>query len=205
MLFLTSYYDAAQQLKPKQKLEFYDAVLGYGLYGIEPERINNSISSLWFVVKNLIDASKEKSENASKGWSKRKALHDATSNAAIVSASMLASDNTKCTDNAVMDAATMQTHAESTVKKKPDIFSDFAGGDEELLKSLREFAQMRTRIKKPMTDRAKTMLCNKLEKFSRDDWIAILDQSIYAGWQDIYALKPEEQAVQDDYVEFPKL
>lgn len=70
---------------------------------------------------------------------------------------------------------------------------------------MREFAQMRTRIKKPMTDRAKQMLCNKLEKFDRHDWKAILDQSIYAGWQDIYALKQDDQYEQSTEMEFPRL
>lgn len=99
----------------------------------------------------------------------------------------------------------VKTLPESAVKKKPDIFSDFAHGDKALLESLREFAQMRTRIKKPMTDRAKQMLCNKLEKFDRNDWKAILDQSIYAGWQDIYALKQDDQYEQSTDMEFPRL
>ena len=98
-----------------------------------------------------------------------------------------------------------RTLPESAVKKKPDIFSDFAHGDKALLETLREFAQMRTRIKKPMTDRAKQMLCTKLEKFDRHDWKAILDQSIYAGWQDIYALKQDDQYEQSTEMEFPRL
>lgn len=56
-----------------------------------------------------------------------------------------------------------------------------------------------------MTDRAKQMLCNKLEKFERHDWKAILDQSIYAGWQDIYALKQDDQYEQSTEMEFPRL
>ena len=57
----------------------------------------------------------------------------------------------------------------------------------------------------PMTDRAKQMLCTKLEKFDRHDWKAILDQSIYAGWQDIYALKQDDQYEQSTEMEFPRL
>ena len=49
------------------------------------------------------------------------------------------------------------------------------------------------------------MLCNKLEKFDRHDWKAILDQSIYAGWQDIYALKQDDQYEQSTAMEFPRL
>ena len=136
---------------------------------------------------------------------KRKSVHDESSDAMNVSASKSADCNDDAHMVSVDNAPTIKSSAESAPKKKADIFADFAGGDEELLKSLREFAQMRTRIKKPMTDRAKTMLCNKLEKFDRDDWIAILEQSIYGGWQDIYALKQQEQHPQEMQMEFPRL
>lgn len=74
-------------------------------------------------------------------------------------------------------------------RDKVDIFSNFANGDDELLTALREFNQMRNRMKKPMTDRAKQMLCNKLnEKFQPCEWVAILEQSVYRNWSDIYPL-----------------
>lgn len=196
-VFRRNYFDAISALKNKEKLELYDAICGYVFEENEPTFNSKKAESCFILIKFLLDKEQERSDIASKGWSTRKSSHRNIKNDMNVISSM----TSKSTDNQM----NVMTSSESTVKKKPDIFFDFAGGDEELLKSLREFAQMRTRIKKPMTDRAKTMLCNKLEKFSRDDWIAILDKSIYAGWQDIYALKPEEQAVQDDYVEFPKL
>ena len=47
---------------------------------------------------------------------------------------------------------------------------------------------MRTRIKHPLSDRAKAMLVSKLQTFPRDQWIAILDQSIFHSWQGIFPL-----------------
>ena len=74
-------------------------------------------------------------------------------------------------------------------QKKPDIFAEFSGDNAELLNALREFGEMRKRMKKPMTDRAKTMLCNKLNKdFQPCEWVEILEQSIYHNWADIYSL-----------------
>lgn len=73
------------------------------------------------------------------------------------------------------------------------IFLNFANGDAELLTALREFNQMRNRMKKPMTDRAKQMLCNKLnEKFQPCEWVAILEQSVYRNWSDIYPLSNDK-------------
>ena len=64
---------------------------------------------------------------------------------------------------------------------------------EEVKNSIYEFIKMRKLIKKPMTDRAVTMLINKLEKLSsdKDIQIKILEQSILKNWTDIYPYKEE--------------
>ena len=191
------YYDALSAMSSKARLELYDAICAYTFNGIEPTLKAKRAQVYFNLIKQSLDNDAKRSERASKGWMKRKSAHDGSSNAM----NMSASPKTRCDDYAL----TEKSPAESTPKKKADIFADFAGGDKELLKSLREFAQMRTRIKKPMTDRAKQMLCNKLEKFDRHDWKAILDQSIYAGWQDIYALKQDDQYEQSTEMEFPRL
>ena len=77
-------------------------------------------------------------------------------------------------------------------EKKADAFSEFAGNDTDLLEALRDFEKMRKSIKKPMTDRAKTMLVNKLQReFQPSIWIPVLDQSIKNCWLDVYPLKEQ--------------
>lgn len=97
-------------------------------------------------------------------------------------------------------------------EKKADAFSAFADGDIELLSALRDFEKMRNKIKKPLTDRAKTMLINKLSKeFSSEDWIPALEKSISHCWQDIYPLKerdneqPQRRSAMDDLKELHEL
>lgn len=86
-------------------------------------------------------------------------------------------------------------------KKKADAFSLFAGDDSELLAALRDFEKMRKSIKKPMTDRAKKMLVNKLARgFTQDLWILVLEQSINRCWIDIYPLKEQTQQKQGNSV-----
>ena len=65
--------------------------------------------------------------------------------------------------------------------------------DEEVKNSIYEFIKMRKLIKKPMTDRAVTMLINKLYKLSNNKQIQIkiLEQSILKNWTDIYPYKEE--------------
>lgn len=72
-----------------------------------------------------------------------------------------------------------------------DLFSVFAGTDEPLLKTLKDFEKMRNRLKKPLSDRAKSMLLSKLQLFPRDQWIPILEQSIFHCWQGIFPLKED--------------
>lgn len=79
-------------------------------------------------------------------------------------------------------------------KKVAPIFETFAGDNADLLAALNDFADMRQKIKKPLaTDRAKQMLVNKLAQLSQnpDIQIAILNQSIFHGWQGVFGLKDE--------------
>jgi hypothetical protein len=203
--FQRYYFEAISTLKSKEKLELYDAICAYIFEEKDATFNSKKAESCFILIKHLLDKERKRSDIASKGWSTRKSAHPHIINEMKVSSSM----SSKSDDNEPIVSTDSQmnvkTLPESAVKKKPDIFSDFAHGDKALLESLREFAQMRTRIKKPMTDRAKQMLCNKLEKFDRHDWKAILDQSIYAGWQDIYALKQDDQYEQSTEMEFPRL
>lgn len=84
-----------------------------------------------------------------------------------------------------------QSKAKQTKAKQTTIFSDFAGEDADLLAALQDFEEMRVKIKKPMTDRAKKLLLTELEKLSTDrqTQIAILDQSITRSWAGVFALK----------------
>lgn len=97
-------------------------------------------------------------------------------------------------------------------EKKADAFSVFAADDSELLSALRDFEKMRNKIKKPLTDRAKTMLINKLKKeFRPEDWIPALERSISHCWQDIYPVSkrdidwPQSRSAMDDLKELHEL
>ena len=56
-----------------------------------------------------------------------------------------------------------------------------------------DFEKMRKSIKKPLTDRARTTIVNKLRKFGEHSANEILDQSIEHCWQTVYQLKDEDK------------
>lgn len=78
-------------------------------------------------------------------------------------------------------------------RKKDAVFVKFADGDDDLLKALEDFAKMRKETGSPMTARAKAMLLNKLRTFRREDWIKILEQSIFHDWKGIFPLKDTQK------------
>lgn len=87
------------------------------------------------------------------------------------------------------------------------VFETYAGDDENLLAALKGFDAMRKAIKKPLTDRAKNMIINKLKDLAPNDHAmqaAILDQSTLHSWQGVFALKDDQKGgVQSGYTEQP--
>lgn len=87
---------------------------------------------------------------------------------------------------------TVGTHDKNikNIKKgKENIYSDLP---ENLQNALRDFEQMRKSIKKPLTDKARKMLLNKLDRLAGDDAdlkVKILEQSIFHSWQGVFELK----------------
>ena len=62
---------------------------------------------------------------------------------------------------------------------------------EKLRQALNDFYEMRKKIRKPMTSRAKQLALNKLRSLSSDEdtQVKIIEQSILNGWQSFYELK----------------
>jgi hypothetical protein len=76
------------------------------------------------------------------------------------------------------------------------LFEKFSGDNQELLSALKEWQEMRKRMKKPLTERAAELNLKDLQKLSGGDerlMVSIVLQSIKRGWQGFYTLK-EAQA-----------
>ena len=95
------------------------------------------------------------------------------------------------TINNTLDGPQKKDAKSHTRKSEPVKYSD----DPELNDAIVEFIKFRKGIKKPMSDRAITLMINKLESLSHDkhEQVQILNQSIMQGWTGIYALKDDRQ------------
>lgn len=93
-----------------------------------------------------------------------------------------------------------KTKTEKEKEKAHSRIDVFAACDESenVKKALHDFAEMRLRMRSPMTDRAKELLLSKLNELSGgDDFMKIhlLEQSIERGWKTVYPLKAEVSTV----------
>ena len=103
--------------------------------------------------------------------------------------------------NPIQSESKVESESESKGESNPkacssehlDVFEMFSAGDEVLLLALKDFDKMRTRIKKPMTDKARELLTRKLQEFKREEWVDVLNQSVYQGWSGIYPINTEKE------------
>ena len=82
-------------------------------------------------------------------------------------------------------------------EKKTDAFVVYAGSDKKMLQALKDFEEMRKKIKKPLTDKAKELLINKLKDYPIEEQIPVIEQSVERAWAGIYDLKKESKKAEE--------
>lgn len=98
-------------------------------------------------------------------------------------------------DSNILDN-TIESKKERKTKKTPQSYDDQIAeftDNEELQNALKAFVQMRTFIKKPLTEYAFKLLLSKLSKMGRndDERISIVNRSVEHNWQGFYKYKEE--------------
>jgi hypothetical protein len=63
--------------------------------------------------------------------------------------------------------------------------------DENFKKVFNDYLEMRNKIRKPATERAKELVLNKLQEYSLETAVVMLENSIIHSWQDVYPLKEQ--------------
>lgn len=196
-IFYESFRDAMKELPAESQLLIYNSIADYALYDIEPDFGNDGTARGFFkLVRPQIDANIRKRENGARGG--RPTNSDPTD---ITEAEPKANlDGTKAEPSKNQDITEAEPKANAKAKGKAkgngNAKGKGAGAPLELIDpllsaSIREFKAFRVKLKKPMTERAVSMLITKLNKLAPGNielQIAIINQSIYKGWQDVYEL-----------------
>ena len=99
------------------------------------------------------------------------------------------------TDTDKMSQSTIiQRNTNKGIQQSNTTADPFCTGSPALDDALHGFEEMRKKLRKPLTDRAKELTLGKLEKLAPGNealQVAILDQSVERGWQGVFPLKPE--------------
>lgn len=102
----------------------------------------------------------------------------------------VSADTDKMSQSTIIQRNTNKGIQQSNTTNDP-----FCTGSPALDDALRGFEEMRKKLRKPLTDRAKRLTLGKLEKLApgnEEMQIAILDQSVENSWQGVYRLKTED-------------
>lgn len=199
--FYDSYFKAISRIKdPQVRCEAYDVICRYALLGEEPDldALPDAAAIAFEGARPNLDASARKAAAGKSGGEKSK-NSEANSKQAQASCKQTQAKRKQT------EAKRKQEKEQEKEKEKDkeqmlynppkspqgDAFVLFSDGNKELLTALHDFASMRKKTNRPLTDRAKQMLLSKLKKLSSDPAVQakILDQSTYHGWQDVYELK----------------
>ena len=156
-------------------------IYDFGLFMVEGDTFG-SLS-----VEKRLEQRKGKSqtarENALIRWAKVKEQRERDANAL----------QTDCEGNAIKERKgneRKKNESKSEAFSKPDELSEFD-------LTLKSFFEMRVKIKKPATERAKELILSELDKLAGSDEslkIQILNQSIRNCWQDVYPLKDQKSS-----------
>lgn len=189
-IFYSSFYEAISELGPDDKLAVYEAICRYGLYSEVPDG-NGIVSAIFKLVRPQIDANNKRREAGRRGGD-AKASNVIARLAEPVARS--GNDVANCSNGVAKEKGKEKGKGKEKEEKTPAAVIASLDATEGVRDKLREFAEMRTRIKKPMTARAVTLLWAELQKLSKDpgEQEKILDQSILHSWQSVYPLKAEK-------------
>lgn len=214
--FYESFAAAAKRIKKKsERCDFYDAIVSYALYGEEQdmESMPDMVAIAIELIKPNLDSSRRKAENGKQGGKPKANGKQTESKNDFAFANGESKTDFASPDGESKKEKEIEIEIENkkeiegesegetrkAVKKKRDVFEEFAASDKELLKALRDFEQMRVKIKKPLTDRAKEMVIDKLKTFPPDQWVQILEQSVMHDWQGLFELKSEKKYSPNDF------
>lgn len=185
MKYLKVFTDFANNLEllgDAERGRLFMAMLKYAESGAEPELKGNE-RFLWAVAKADIDRQRE-------NYNKRCETNKQIATNRYQSAPESTNRNETYQDK---DKDKEKTKKNNNNPSTP-LPGAWDGVSSELHDALIAFEEMRKKIRKPLTERAKQLALSNLRKLSADEetQIAIVNQSVLNGWQAFYALKQEE-------------
>lgn len=188
MVIYRSFYEAIKDLDPAIAGQTYNAILGYGLNGEEPD-LEGVAKAIFTLVKPQIDANNRRKENGAKGG-RDKTKEEPNSNLNLTKTEPKPNQtetkvepNVNVNVNANVNANVVKNNKGAQVR-----YAD----DDTLDSCIRDFIDHRKKLRKPMTDRAIELFIKRLESLCPNNTagqINLIQTAIERGWQTVYPSK----------------
>lgn len=186
------YLDAIEPLGDAERGRLFTSLLSYARTGEVPQLSGNE-RFLFPMMRAQIDRDSDAFDE--KEEKKRNARREAGRLGGLAKASK-AGKSKRTMANVAKEKEEDEDEDEDTIPPAPperggDVFASYAGSDAELLAALMDFEAMRKQIKKPLTERARRMLCKRLDELSAETAvkIGILNEAVLHCWQTVYPPK----------------
>ena len=179
--FFRSYYDVYNELSDKDKVAFMDALLDRQFLGKKPENLKGMAKFAYISQTNSID-------------SQVKGYEDKTGEKLTPDDGVTVPPTVPPTDGGLNTPTEQVEEKEKEKEKEKKKKSD-------LEIALIDFKEMRDKIRKPLTEKAKKLLLSNLEKLAPgndQNKIKILEQSIMNSWSSVYPLKESNNSKPKD-------
>ena len=176
----TDFANTMELLGDAERGRLFTAMLKYAESGTEPELKGNE-RFLWMAAKADIDRQRE-------NYDKR-----CETNKQIATNRYQSAPESTNRNETYQDKDKEKINKNNNNPPTP-LLGAWDGVSSELHDALIAFEEMRKKIRKPLTERAKQLALSNLRKLAADEQaqIAIVNQSVLNGWQAFYALKQEE-------------
>lgn len=206
IVFYRSFYEAIKLQPKKIQADLYNALLEYAFTG-EVIEMNNSVKSVFLLIKPQIDANNTRYENSKKGGRPKKEKTDSLEKNMKIKTNGFENNEKTETDssknnneNSVSEKPNVNenVNVNDNVKKKKDKKESVPpvrySENDKLDKAIHDYINHRKKVKSPMTDHAVELMINKLDSWADndEDKIKILEQSIFNGWKGIFPLNEQE-------------
>lgn len=188
--FYRSFYDSVKDLDQEKQFMFYKAIIEYALDNIDPDLSDKYVKSIFTLIKPNIDASIKK-------YDQRYKISQERSKKAKENKRNELETKTERTLNELVsnDANKNKNKNKNKIKTKTNIkeliYKDLPL---DLRNAMEDFELMRSQIKKPLTDRARKTILQKLQEYSNgriEIQIEILNRSIENCWSSVYPLNDQ--------------
>jgi len=187
-IFYRSFYESAKDiLSDNDRLKLYEMIFELGLNNLETTEQDKMVRGVFKLIEPQIKANNRRYENGKKGGAPT-----GNSNATKTTKKQ-PKNNLETTKKQPNNNVNENVNENVNDNEKGVIGGKTFFENKKTNELFIEFLQVRKKLKAVNSERAITMLINKLNKYDDETKRKMIEQSIVNSWKDVYELKEEKK------------